>query len=71
MKKIFTQRLVLYMIVALLVTIAAIFTMQTITNRYSNQVSSQNKLADVREKLAGNEANIVQLTEILGQADGK
>lgn len=59
------------MIVALLVTIAAIFTMQTITNRYSNQVSSQNKLADVREKLAGNEANIVQLTEILGQADGK
>ncbi len=67
MKKIFTQRLVLYMIVALLVTIAAIFTMQTITNRYSNQVSSQNKLADVREKLAGNEANIVQLTENLGQ----
>ena len=55
------------MIVALLVTIAAIFTMQTITNRYSNQVSSQNKLADVREKLAGNEANIVQLTENLGQ----
>ena len=52
------------MILALLVTIAAIFTMQTITNRYSNQVSSQNKLA-------GNEANIVQLTEILGQADGK
>lgn len=55
------------MIVALLVTIIAIFTLQTVTNSYSNQVSSQNKLADVKEKLAGNEANIAQLTENLGQ----
>ena len=67
MKKIFTKRLFTYMIVALLVTIIAIFTLQTVTNSFSNQVSSQNKLADVKEKLAGNEANIAQLTENLGQ----
>ena len=67
MKKIFTQRLFIYMIVALTVTIAAIFILQTITNRHSNMASSQSKLADVREKLAGNEENIAQLTENLGQ----
>ncbi len=67
MKKIFTKRLFIYMIVALFVTIIAIFTLQTVTNSYSNKISSQNKLADVKEKLAGNEANIAQLTENLGQ----
>ncbi len=67
MKKIFTQRLFIYMIVALTVTIAAIFILQTITNRHSNMASSQSKLAYVREKLAGNEENIAQLTENLGQ----
>lgn len=67
MKKIFTQRLFIYMVVALLVTIVAIFTMQTITNSYSNKTASINKLADVKEKLAGNEENIAQLTENLGQ----
>lgn len=67
MKKIFTQKLFVYMIVALTVTIAAIFTMQTITNNYSNMAMSRDKLADVREKLSDNEANIAQLTENLGQ----
>lgn len=67
MKKIFTQKLFVYMIVALTVTIAAIFALQTITNNYSNMTLSRNKLADVREKLSDNEANIAQLTENLGQ----
>ncbi len=67
MKKIFTKRLSIYMIVALTVTIIAIFTLQTVTNNYNNTLSSKNKLADVREKLAGNEENIVQLTENLGE----
>ena len=67
MKKIFTQRLIIYMIAALLVTIIAIFTMQTVTNNYNNTTSSKSKLADVREKLAGNEENIAQLTENLGE----
>lgn len=67
MKKIFTQRLFIYMIAALLVTIIAIFTLQTVTNNYNNTSSSKGKLADVREKLAGNEENIAQLTENLGE----
>lgn len=67
MKKIFTQRLFIYMVVALTVTIAAIFILQTVTNNYSNMSSSVSKLADVREKLAGNEENIAQLTENLGE----
>ena len=67
MKKIFTKRLSIYMIVALTVTIIAIFTLQTVTNNYNNTLSSKNKLADVREKLAGNEENIEQLTENLGE----
>lgn len=67
MKKIFTQRLFIYMIVALTVTIAAIFVLQTVTNNYNNTLSSKSKLADVREKLAGNEENIAQLTQNLGE----
>lgn len=67
MKKIFTQRLFIYMVVALTVTIVAIFILQTVTNNYSNMSSSESKLADVREKLAGNEENIAQLTENLGE----
>ena len=67
MKKIFTQRLFIYMIAALTVTIAAIFVLQTVTNNYNNTASSKGKLADVREKLAGNEENIAQLTQNLGE----
>jgi len=67
MKKIFTKRLFIYMIVALTVTIVAIFVLQTVTNNFNNTASSKSKLADVREKLAGNEQNIAQLTENLGE----
>lgn len=67
MKKIFTKNLFIYMVVAFTVTIAAIFALQTFTNRRSNMESSRNKLEDVREKLAGNDETIAQLTENLGQ----
>lgn len=67
MKKIFTQRLFVYMIMALAVTIIAVFTLQTVTNNYNNMASSRNKLADVREKLADNEESIAQLTQNLGE----
>lgn len=67
MKKIFTKKLFIYMVVAFTVTIAAIFALQTFTNRRSNMESSKNKLEDVREKLAGNDETIAQLTENLGQ----
>ena len=67
MKKIFTKRLFVYMIAALTVTSAAVFVLQTFTNKYSNMSLSRSKLADVREKLADNEKTIAQLTENLGQ----
>lgn len=67
MKKIFTQKLFIYMVAALAVTIAAVFTLQTFTNKYSNMSSSRSKLVDVKEKLADNQKTIEQLTENLGQ----
>lgn len=67
MKKIFTKRLSVYMVIAFVVTIVAVFTLQTFTNWRNNKITSQNKLADVREKLADNEVTIEQLTENLGQ----
>ena len=67
MKKIFTRRLFIYMVVALTVTIIAIFTLQTVTNNYNNTASSKDKLADVRVKLTDNEENVAQLTQNLGE----
>lgn len=67
MKKIFTQRLFLYMLAALLITIIAIFALQTVVSQTNNRSSSHDKLAAVKEKLASNEANIAQLTENLSQ----
>lgn len=67
MKKIFTQRLFYYMLAALIITITAIFGLQTAVSQNSNTSASQTKLEDVREKLSANEANIAQLTENLSQ----
>lgn len=67
MKKIFTQRLFCYMLVALFLTIIAIFVLQTVVSQNNNVTISQNKLEDVKAKLANNELNIEQLTENLSQ----
>ena len=67
MKKIFTKRLFIYMLAAFLITIAAIFTLQTFTNQRENISASKAKLADVKEKLAGNEENIRNLKENLSE----
>lgn len=67
MKKIFTQRLLVYMAIALFTTVIAIFVLQTFTIRFDNMDSSKNKLEDVRGKLLDNEATIAQLTENVGQ----
>ncbi len=67
MKKIFTKRLSAYMLAALLVTITAIFALQTVVSQRSNTSSSIAKLEDVKTKLAGNEENIGKLTENLSQ----
>lgn len=67
MKKIFTQRLFYYMLAALLITIAAIFGLQTAVNQANNTSSSEAKLADVKAKLAANEETVAQLTDNLSQ----
>ncbi len=67
MKKIFTQRLFCYMLAALLITITAIFGLQTVVSQTGNDSASRDKLEAVREKLEDNEANIQQLTDNLGQ----
>lgn len=55
------------MLAALLITITAIFVLQTFVSQTSNTVASLAKLDDVRSKLAVNETNIEQLTENLSQ----
>ncbi len=67
MKKIFTQRLFAYMLAALIVTITAIFALQTIITQRNNTASSRDKLQDVKEKLLGNEENIERLTNNLSE----
>lgn len=67
MKQIFTKRLFIYMLVALLVTITAIFILQTVITRSSNIAASQDKLESVKEKLTANEENISKLTQNLSE----
>lgn len=67
MKKIFTKKLFIYMLAALVVTIIAIFAIQTVIIQRNNLASSQSKLEDVKEKLADNEENVKRLTDNLGQ----
>lgn len=65
MKKIFTQRLFVYMLAALIVTITSVFILQTVITQRNNTSSSRDKLQDVREKLISNEENIERLTNNL------
>lgn len=67
MKKLFTQRLFAYMLAALIVTITAIFVIQTVITQRNNTASSRAKLQDVKEKLISNEENIERLTNNLSE----
>lgn len=67
MKKNFTKRLSMYMLAAFLVTIASVFILQTVVSQRSNTASSVAKLESVKEKLAGNEESIKNLTKNLSQ----
>lgn len=67
MKKIFTKRLFIYMLVALLFTITALFALETLTNQKNNTTNSFDKLEEVKEKLSANEQNIAQLTANLSE----
>lgn len=67
MKKIFTKRLFVYMLAALLVTITGIFVMQTVITQKNNTASSYDKIQNVKETLASNEKNIEHLTNNLSE----
>lgn len=67
MKKNFTKRLSVYMLVAFLVTVTAVFVLQTVVSQSNNTATGMAKLEDVKEKLAGNEENIRKLTENLSE----
>lgn len=63
----FTKRLFIYMIVALIVTITFIFIFQTFSEQRKNTLSSQEKLEMVKERLVSNDENILKLTNTLGE----
>lgn len=65
MKKIFTKRLIIYMLIALIVVIAGLFTLRTVSTRINNTVTAESKLSDVKDKLSGNAENIQRLTDNL------
>ena len=67
MKKMFTTRLLIYMMAALLLTISAVFVLQTMVSKSNHTSTSLAKLEDVKAKLDSNEENIRNLTENLSQ----
>lgn len=67
MKKIFTKNLCIYMLLALVVSVLFIFSLQTVIIRRSNTKSSVEKLAAVKEKLESNQQEIQKLTENVGE----
>lgn len=67
MKKVFTKNLCIYMLLALVVSVIFIFSLQTIIIKQSNTKSSQEKLAVVKEKLESNQQEIEKLTESVGE----
>lgn len=67
MKKMFTKRLLGYMIAALLATIGFIFGLQTLVAQSTNTDSAKEKLAMVKEKLISNDEEIEKLTNSLGE----
>lgn len=66
MKKLFTKNLCIYMLGALLVTIACVFVYQTYICNRDNTANSYETLTVIEEKLAGNDRQIQQLTDSLG-----
>ncbi len=69
MKKIFTKNLCLYMLIALVVAITAIFTLQTFNSQNNNMKSSKEKLEAVKEKLMSNDEEIANLTNNLSESN--
>lgn len=67
MKKMFTKKLLSYMIIALLATIGFIFLLQTFVAKKNNTESATEKLNMVKEKLISNDKEIEKLTNSLSE----
>lgn len=67
MRKIFNKSLSVFMVMALVISLVAIFVIQTIITRNSNFSQSADKLESIREKLDSNEQEIQRLTTNLGE----
>lgn len=67
MKKMFTKKLLSYMIIALLVTIGAIFVLQTFVAKSTNTESAKERLDMVKERLQSNDEEIEKLVKSLGE----
>lgn len=67
MKKIFTKNLFVYMLIALVVAVLAIFSLQTVITKRNNTKTSIEKLNTVNEKMQSNQQEIEKLTETMGE----
>lgn len=67
MKKMFTKRLLTYMIAAFVVTVTFIFGMQSIVAKNDNTESATEKLQMVKDRLISNDSEIEKLTNSLSE----
>ena len=67
MKKIVTRNLLIYMLIAMLLVVTAIFTLQTLSSQSSNTASANEALESVIEKLDSNEDEVQRLSDALGK----
>ncbi len=67
MKKMFTKRLLIYMVMALIVTIGAIFILQTFSAKSTNTESAKEQIEMVKGKLKSNDEEIDKLVKSLSE----
>lgn len=67
MRKKFTNSVMRYMVISMIIVIAAIFAFQLISEKASNQSEANEKLELVRQKLESNDAEIERLTGNVGE----
>ena len=61
MRKVFSKTLAAFMALALVISLVAIFILQTITTKASNEKLCRDKLQTVKEKLDSNQEEIDRL----------
>lgn len=67
MKKMFTKKLLNYMMIAFVVNVAFIFVMQSLVAKRNNTDSAIEKLQMVKERLVSNDSEIEKLTQSLSE----